>query len=38
MLPQMPKCIFSAVGQKRKLFRDQMHEKGKNYSPIRKEN
>jgi hypothetical protein len=31
MLPTMPKCIFSAVGEKRKLFKDSMKEKAKNF-------
>lgn len=37
MLPQMPKCIYSAVGNKRRLFRDAFKEKANHYSPLRKD-
>jgi hypothetical protein len=37
MLPAMPKCIYSAVGKNRKLFRDHKKEKGKHFSPKRKD-
>lgn len=33
MLPTMPKNIYSAVGNKRKFFRDDKKERAKHYEP-----
>jgi hypothetical protein len=37
MLPTMPKCIYSAVGSKRKLFKDYNKDKARHYNPQKKD-
>jgi hypothetical protein len=37
MLPTMPKCIYSAVGAKRKLFKDYNKDKARHYNPQKKD-